>query len=157
MATSLTMSPRAMALGATVALATGALLVASVVTRTDVSAAGGGGNPVVPTSRAMEAQSGIRILSAHIVASNGVIDLRYQVLDPLKVSIVEGDVTKTPQIKDVDTGVQLQKTASMRRGHVMRAAGTYFLLYYNRGGAVQPGDKIDVTIDGITLYNVPVS
>jgi hypothetical protein len=150
-------SPRARALGATVALATGAILVASVATLSSVSAAGSTDSTVMPTDRAMEASTGIRVLSAHVVADGGVVDLRYQVLDPLKVAIVEGDVTKTPQLTDVDSGVALQKTASMRRGHVMRSAGTYFLLYYNRGMAVRPGDKIDVTIDGITLHNVPVS
>jgi hypothetical protein len=38
----------------------------------------------------------------------------------------------------------------------MRNGGTYFLLYYNKSGAVKSGDLINVTINGITLNNVPV-
>jgi hypothetical protein len=151
------MSPRAITIGATVALATGALLVASVATRSDVSAAGSTDKYVVPTDRAIEASSGIRVLSAHVVADGGVVDLRYQVLDPLKASIVEGDVNHTPTLVDTVSGQALQDTAAMRHGHTMRPAGTYFLLYYNRGMTVQPGDRIDVVISGATLHNVPVT
>jgi hypothetical protein len=39
----------------------------------------------------------------------------------------------------------------------MRPAGTYFLLYYNQGGAVKVGDRIDVNIAGTTLTGVPVT
>ncbi|MEI8056841.1 MAG: hypothetical protein WCI29_05505 [Actinomycetes bacterium] len=151
----ITMSPRAIALGAVVALATGALLVSSVATRQDVHAADS--NTAVPTSRVMEATAGIRVLSAHSVGDGGIIDLRYQVLDASKASIVEGDVTKTPQITDVDSGAVLHDTAAMRHGHAMRPAGEYFLLYYNQGGSVKPGDFINVSIDGVTLNDVPVT
>ena len=155
MTSSFTISPRAAVVGATVALATGALLAGSVAMNNSSEAATG--KTKVPQSRQMEAKSGIRILSAHAVAGGGVIDLRYQILDPLKAAIVEGDPTKTPHLQDVRNGGVLADTAAMRKGHEMRPAGTYFLLYYNKSGVVKSGDFVNVTIDGLTLNNVPVT
>ncbi|HEY5137355.1 MAG TPA: hypothetical protein VIJ41_16310 [Candidatus Nanopelagicales bacterium] len=146
---------RVVALGAGVALLTGALFAGSVLANQAASAAGG--NRPVPISRQVESSSGIRVIAAHVVGSGGIVELTYQVLDPTKASIVEGDVAKTPKLTRVGSGDTLQNTAAMRHGHTMRSAGTYFLLYYNQGGAVKAGDSIDVTISGTTLTGVPVT
>ncbi len=155
MTSSFTISPRVAVVGATVALATGALLAGSVMM--DNASEAATSKTKVPQSRQMEAKSGIRILSAHAVGDGGIIDVRYQVLDPLKASIVEGDPTKTPALKDVRNGAVLTDTAAMRHGHAQRPAGTYFLLYFNKGGVVKSGDFINVTVAGLTLKNVPVT
>ena len=155
MTSSFTISPRVAVVGATVALATGALLAGSVMM--DNASEAATSKTKVPQSRQMEAKSGIRILSAHAVGDGGIIDIRYQVLDPLKASIVEGDPTKTPALKDVRNGAVLTDTAAMRHGHAQRPAGTYFLLYFNKGGVVKSGDFINVTVAGLTLKNVPVT
>ena len=110
-----------------------------------------------PIDRTVEAKSGIRVLAAHVVGAGGIVELTYQVTDPSKASIVEGDVTKTPLLTEDGSGRQLHDTAAMRHGHSMRAAGTYFLLYYNKDRAVRVGDTIDVTIAGVVLRGVPVS
>ena len=155
MTSSFTISPRVAVVGATVALATGALLAGSVLM--DNASEAATSKTKVPQSRQLEAKSGIRILSAHAVGDGGIIDVRYQVLDPLKASIVEGDPTKTPALKDVRNGAVLTDTVAMRHGHAQRPAGTYFLLYFNKGGVVKSGDFINVTIAGLTLNNVPVT
>ena len=155
MTSSFTISPRVAVVGATVALATGALLAGSVMM--DNASEAATSKTKVPQSRQLEAKTGIRILSAHAVGDGGIIDVRYQVLDPLKASIVEGDPTKTPALKDVRNGAVLTDTAAMRHGHAQRPAGTYFLLYFNKGGAVKSGDFINVTVAGLTLKNVPVT
>jgi hypothetical protein len=143
------------ALGAGITLLTSALFAATILARQDASATGSSGS--TPTSRTVEAASGIRVLGAHVVGSGGIVELTYQVLDPAKASIVEGDVNRTPLITDASSGDTLHDTAAMRHGHNMRPAGTYFLLYYNKGKTVVPGDHIDVTINGTTLNDVPVS
>jgi hypothetical protein len=155
MTSSFTISPRAAVVGATVALATGALLAGSVLM--DNASEAATSKTKVPQSRQMEAKTGIRVLSAHAVGDGGIVDVRYQVLDPLKASIVEGDPTKTPALKDVRNGAVLTDTAAMRHGHAQRPAGTYFLLYFNKGGVVKSGDFINVSIAGLTLNNVPVT
>jgi hypothetical protein len=155
MTSSFTISPRAAVVGATVALATGALLAGSVMM--DNASEAATSKTKVPQSRQMEAKTGIRVLSAHAVGDGGIIDVRYQVLDPLKASIVEGDPTKTPALKDVRNGAVLTDTAAMRHGHAQRPAGTYFLLYFNKSGVVKSGDFINVSIAGLTLNNVPVT
>jgi len=146
---------RLLALGAGAALLTGAMFAGSVIARQDAHASGSGGP--APIDRAVEASSGIRVLGAHVVGDGGIVELTYQVLDPAKASIVEGDVTKTPLITDAGNGETLHDTAAMRHGHAMRPAGTYFLLYYNKGKAVVAGDRIDITINGAVLHDVPVS
>jgi hypothetical protein len=146
---------RLIALGAGATLLTGAIFAGSVIANQSASAVGGNGP--TPISRVVEASSGIRVLSAHVVGSGGIVELTYQVLDPTKAGIVEGDVAKTPLLTDNGSGATLQNTAAMRHGHAMRPAGTYFLLYYNQNGVVRSGDKIDVTIAGQTLKDVPVT
>lgn len=148
-----TWGSRAVAVLAGGALLAAGLLAASVAGQADAAA----GPPRTPTDRVVEANSGIRVLAAHVVGAGGIVELTYQVLDPAKASIVEGDVDRTPLITDAKTGDQLHDTAAMRHGHVMRPAGTYFLLYFNKGKVIKPGDVIDVTINGSTLHGVPVS
>ena len=155
MTSTINISPRVTALGAAGALATVALVAGSVATRQEAKAADS--NTAVPTSRVVEATAGIRVISAHVAGDGGIVDLRYQVLDPNKAAIVEGDPSRTPTITDAGTGAVLTDTAAMRHGHSMRPAGTYFLLYYNKEGVIQPGDFINVTIDGVSLDNVPVT
>jgi len=148
-------SPRVVALGAGVALATGALLVPQIVAHQEVRAADN--TTAVPTDRTVEAATGIRVLSAHVVGDGGVINLSYRILDGSKAMIVDGDAAHTPLITDQSNGQTLVQTASMRHGETMRTAGTYYLLYFNRGKAVKPGDFVDVTIGGQTLHQVPVT
>ena len=146
---------RLVAHGAGATLLTGAIFAGSVIANQSASEAGASGP--VPVSRAVESASGIRVLAAHVVGSGGIVELTYQVLDPTKAGIVEGDVNKTPKLIKQGSGDTLQNTAAMRHGHTMRPAGTYFLLYYNQGGAVKVGDRIDVNIAGVTLTGVPVT
>jgi len=146
---------RGLALGAALALITAGLLGTAYLARPDVAKADS--HSAMPTSRTLEATSGIRILSAHIEGDGGLIDVRYQVLDPNKANVVEGDPTNTPAIVPTGGGETLTKTAAMRKGHERREAGTYFLIYYNRGDVVHSGDFVDITFDGVTLTHVPVT
>ena len=149
-------SPRVVALGAGMTLVAGALFATGMVNHQQEAQAAVGATDTVPVNRTQEASSGIRVLSAHVIGDGGIVDLRYQVLDSTKAGVVEGDVNHTPTLTDVDSGSALQDTAAMRHGHSMQNGGTYFLLYYNKSGVVKPGDLINVTINGITLNNVPV-
>jgi hypothetical protein len=110
----------------------------------------------MPTSRDQESRTGVRIISAHVVGDGGIVDIRYQVIDPERADVREGDPAFTPQLDD-ESGGSLVKTAAMRKGHERRQAGTYSLLYYNREGVVHPGDFIDVSFGGVTLTGVPVT
>lgn len=146
---------RLVALGAGATLLTGAIFAGSVIANQSANAVGS--TSPVPVSRTVEAATGIRVLAAHVVGSGGIVELTYQILDQEKASIVEGDVTRTPLLRSQSNGHTLQDTAAMRHGHTLRPAGTYFLLYYNKDGAVRVGDKIDVVINGTTLSGVPVT
>ena len=155
MATTTNAPSRGVALGAALALLTAALLGGAYLARPTDARAGLSG--AMPESRQMEATTGIRILSAHVAGSGGIIDVRYQVLDAAKANIVEGDPNNTPALVNKASGDSLQNTAAMRKGHERREAGTYFLLYYDHSGLVKAGDVIDITLGGQTLTDVPVT
>ncbi len=87
---------RGVALGAAVALVTAALLGTAYLARP--SSRQRRREQPMPTSRSMESKTGIRILSAHVEGDGGIIDVRYQVLDPNKANVVEGDPTNTPAL-----------------------------------------------------------
>ena len=151
-----TMAPkRATALVAVFVLLTAALLATVWFARPDTARATA--HSTMPHSRAIEAKTGIRILSAHVVGDGGIVDVRYQVLNPAKVRIVEGDSNQVPALVDPASGKSLQVTAAMRKGHERRPAGTYALIYYNKDGLVKSGDFINITIQGQTLTHVPVT
>ena len=146
---------RGLALGAAIALVTAGLLGTAYLARPTVAKADA--NSQMPTSRALESKTGIRIISAHVEGDGGIVDVRYQVLDPNKANIVEGDPTNTPALLPASDDGALTQTAAMRKGHERREAGTYFLIYYNRGAAIHPGDFIDIAFGGQTLTHVPVT
>jgi hypothetical protein len=82
--------------------------------------------------------------------------VRYQVIDRAKAAKYAGD-SAVPPVLDNDRNHKVLKTViSMVHRQDMKLGGTYFIIYHNTDGAVQRGDRIDITLAGVTLNNVPV-
>lgn len=111
----------------------------------------------VPHSPAMEAKLGIRVVQASVVADGGLVELRYTVLDTGKATTFQNDVHHPPVLRgSKHKGIPLYRTALMKQGHDLRPGQTYYILYMNNGGAVHPGDTLDIDAAGVALNGVPV-
>lgn len=139
-----------------VVLAVLAALVLGVFAAQALTSAAANKRPTIPTSQAFENASGIKVLRATLAADGGMIDVRYQVLDRGKAAKYAGESTNPP-VLDNDRNQAVMKTViSMVHRTDMKLGETYFIIYHNTNMAVHRGDRIDITVNGVTLNNVPV-
>ena len=127
-----------------------------VVLSTSRTAAGPGVSGHRLSVTAFEEQTGIRIARIALTAGTGLIDFRYQVLDPERAIVVH-DRGSPPVIVDEKN----QQVIAERFGHqghtdTLHAGRTYFLLFVNRHEWVKRGDRASVKIGNFVLEHVPV-
>jgi hypothetical protein len=110
-----------------------------------------------------EERTGLRIVRVAVTAGGGMIDLRYQVIDPEKArafcTIRNGAISlkEPPMILLEGTG-EILKTPWMSHSHVktLRAGVVYYVLLLNIGGKVQRGQRVTVIIGGVPAEHVLV-
>jgi hypothetical protein len=110
--------------------------------------------PPVVSAAGLARRNGIRIRQVAVTGAGGLIDLRYQVLDPDKAASVH---TALPELVDERTGVVVDQLL-MGHSHkgVMHAGQTYYLLFENPGDLVQRGTEVTVALGGLRVPHVRV-
>lgn len=107
------------------------------------------------SSEEFAARTGIRVTLLGVTAQGGMIEFRYQVVDPDKASLILHDPAKRPVLVAEDSEVTL---AMVSRPHShkaeLRAGGTYFFLMANTRNAVHDGTKVTVIIGDARLEHV---
>jgi hypothetical protein len=159
-----------------VALLGAGLIVARIAsaptTRIDGGRAGHHFVPL-PTSPAIESAWGIRFNNVLIEADRGIMELRYQVVDPAKSERIhsgaKGTSTPTDQLANMPTlvlesnGEKITPSSAMmhfEHFHFQKEllGSTYSLLYGNSGGLLHLGDKITIQMaDGLKLQHIVVA
>jgi len=111
--------------------------------------------PLLPKA-AFEHRSGIRIVRVSVSGAGGLVDLRYQVLDPDAAASVH-DAATPPQLVDEGTGV-LVNSLFMGHSHQGRLnrAQTYYLVFDNPGSLVHRGTRVTVQLGAARVAHVPV-
>jgi hypothetical protein len=116
----------------------------------------GGGNPKLDPQAvaAFEDQTGIRISRVAVTGGGGLIDFRYQVLDPVKAVVVH-DRGRTPALVDERSGDVLDALWG-HQGHSggLRAGRTYFLLFVNPKGLIEPHRRLSIRVGQALLEHV---
>jgi hypothetical protein len=111
--------------------------------------------PVV-TEEGLVEKSGVQIIYVAVTGGGGLIDLRYQVVDPDKAVAVHDD-QNPPIIVDESTGVVVN---NLLMGHShsgpFNAGQTYYLIFENPGNIVQSGSKVSVLLGGAEVDYVVV-
>jgi hypothetical protein len=110
----------------------------------------------MPVSAEIEAKYGVRIAQVALIADNGLIDLRYTVIDPDKAALMTDSLENLPVIVAANGAALDQRGAGHRHGQNLQAGTTYFLLYTNTKNALRPGDKVIVRVGDLHMDNVPV-
>ncbi len=108
----------------------------------------------VPESPAIEEQAGIRITQLTVDADGGLLDLRFQVLDPNKALPLAEDPDKRPKLIAEDDGTAIDRAALMPAKHDLAVGRTYFILYGNVRGAVKHGRPVTVIVGDVRLEHV---
>jgi hypothetical protein len=122
-----------------------------------------------------EADWGIEVIGVSLTADGGMIDVRYQVTDPEKAAAALGgsvdhshgsisaeSLQSAPLLVDEDTGYAVMEANLHQMGGVRRerqspdVGKTYFILFANTGGLVEPGDEVSLAASDLRLEHLEV-
>jgi hypothetical protein len=108
------------------------------------------------TEDGLVGKSGVKLVYVAITGEGGLIDLRFQVIDPDKANAVHDEETP-PTIIDETTGLVVNE---LLMGHAHTApytAGqTYYLIFENPGNIVQSGNRVSVLLGNAAVEHVIV-
>jgi hypothetical protein len=88
---------------------------------------------------------GIRIMQVMVTADGGLVDLRYQISDPDKAIFLYDDLANFPRLVAEDSGVEIAIN-NLSHEHDLEFGRTYFVIYRNVAGAIEPGSLVAVFV-----------
>lgn len=112
----------------------------------------------MPTSPAIEQEWGVRFSHIGISADDGVIDVRYRVLDERLAEHLRHH-GQSPLVIEGPRGFTTAKTSTnvwVPMGGPIRTDYEYYVLFPNIRGKVHPGDEVTLVLGGLRLEHVPV-
>ena len=114
-----------------------------------------GADPSRLSQTALEQGSGVRVVRLATTAAGGLVDLRWQVIDPEKALAVHD---YTPTIIDEKSGRAVNQPFM---GHVphsikLQAGQTYYMIFFNPGDVIKPGSRVTVVLGRARLEHVAV-
>ena len=114
------------------------------------------GRPAVSPDGLVQ-RSGVRITRVAVTGAGGLVDLRFQVVDPDRAHTLHGPGTP-PALVDERTGLVLSHLL-MNHSHSgdYRPAVTYYLVFENTGNWVKRGGKVTVLLGDAQVEHVVVA
>jgi hypothetical protein len=101
------------------------------------------------------AHTGVKVTLLGVTAEGGMIEFRYQVVDPDKASLLVHQDDMRPALVVEDTGETL---VMLSRPHNHKAelklGGTYFFLMANTKNAIKDGSTVTVVVGDVRLEHV---
>jgi hypothetical protein len=109
------------------------------------------------TADGMAARYGINVAMIGVTAAGGLIDFRYQVVDPDKANPIVHDLNLFPKLIVEDTGATLAMR-SLPHNHKaeLQLGGTYFFLLPNAANALHKGSRVTLVIGDARLEHIVV-
>jgi hypothetical protein len=104
---------------------------------------------------AFEDVTGIRVLRVSVVGGGGMVELRFQVLDPAKADIVH-DATNPPMIVAESGDPLAQPWHQHSHDRELHSAATYSEILVNQRGVVQRGERVTVLVGPWRLEHMVV-
>jgi hypothetical protein len=105
------------------------------------------------TAEGMAARYGIKVDLIGVMAAGGLIEFRYQVVDPDKAERMIHDVTLRPIVVVEETGA----TMVISRPHHapgLQLGGTYFFLFANAHNAIHAGTPVTLVMGDARLEHI---
>ena len=119
------------------------------------SSAPGYPTAVLDNQARFEEVTGLRIVRVMLTAPRGIVDVRYQVLDPDK-SLVIFDDDDPPVVINAITGVELNLPVEQHHFEQQEMARIYRLHILNPDRAVKRGERVSVRIGDVQVDNLIV-
>jgi hypothetical protein len=103
----------------------------------------------------LAARYGIDVTLIGVTAAGGLIDFRYQVVDPDKANQIIHDINLFPKLIVEDTGATLA-VRSLPHSHMaeLELGGTYFFLMANANNAIHEGSPLTLVIGDTRLEHI---
>ena len=101
-------------------------------------------------------RSGVRITRVAVTGGGGLLDLRFQVLDPNRANSLHDAATPTARI-DEDSGLVVRDVL-MNHAHTGKytSGETYYLVFENPGNWIRRGTKVTVLLGSAQVGQVVV-
>lgn len=109
----------------------------------------------VPVSHEMEDRFGVRVMFAGLTARDGLVDLRYRIIDPGK-AVDFGHYSETSPMLVTPAGTIMAVTKMGLHNHRVEPGLVFHVLYRNTANAVQHGMPVTVKVGDMELKNVIV-
>jgi hypothetical protein len=107
------------------------------------------------TADGLAARHGIDVNLIAVTAAGGLVELRYQVVDPDKAAPILHDPELAPALVDEETGATLVMSAPPHRhGGDLQLGATYYFLMANAHNALRPGEQVTLVIGNARLEHI---
>jgi hypothetical protein len=121
----------------------------------------GGTNAAIAGSTAitadqLEQEYGVRLDVVGLLASGGLLELKFQVIDADKATALFGEVEDMPVLAVEGTSAVLQSSKGMKHWLTLLSGASYFFLYGNVGNAVHEGSQVAFVINGVRIPHLTV-
>ena len=104
---------------------------------------------------AIEAQWGIRVTHIAVLADGGLIDFRFQVIDPDKAGPLFS-LDKRPAMIVESTGQRVDSLYHPNMAHDVQAGESVYFIYNDTQGALKPGTAVSVLLGDLRLEHIVV-
>ena len=122
----------------------------------DVGAQASTRNIPMVSAAGLAQRSGVRLTRLAVTGAGGLIDLRYQVIDPDKANAVH-DRRTPPLLVDEQDGLIVRELLMGHMHHGQLKAGqTYYLIFVNPGNLVRSGSQVTVQLGNARVAHVRV-
>ena len=108
------------------------------------------------TPEGLAARYGIDVNLIGVTAAGGLIEFRYQVVDPDKADAMIHDPSLLPVIVIEDTGQTLVIGTPHHHVNELELGGTYFFLLANAHNAVHDGSLVTLVVGDSRIEHFPV-
>ena len=108
------------------------------------------------SSDGLASDIGVRLTQVAVTAGGGLLDVRFQVIDPEKAAALH-DSSTPPAVVDAASGVV---ASSLFMGHShndpFHAGQTYYYVFENPGNVIQRGNAVNVLLGSVEVDDVDV-
>lgn len=109
------------------------------------------------SAQELTARNGIDVDLIAVTAAHGLVEFRYQVVDPDKATRILHDADLAPTLVDEDSGATLRMSSPPHKhGGELRLGGTYFFLMANSHGALHRGSHVTLVMGGSRVEHLEV-
>jgi hypothetical protein len=108
------------------------------------------------TAEQLEQQYGVRLDVVGLLASGGLVELKFQVHDADKAGALFGPAENMPVLAVEGSTRVLRSAQGMKHHFEILDGASYFFLYGNVANAVHQGSKVAFVIDGVRIPHLVV-